>query len=241
MRRALVVAVGLVGQGVVIGACGKDAAATRELPPIDFDAASPRVIDCERLAQVYLTRCGLHLGIDDDTGACALVRDGQGGGPLAATIGRAAAVCADNADDCDRIFVCVADDQGLSALTQGGRVTGTAEVEGEVFTFDAGQAWVWIGTKPSALPGDLGVLFTHRGEPWYFRLEDFAERASLAPFEVDAARPVKLENGEDNVEIASGTVSVVAYSMQGRLEVHAQATDPLTGDALDLVIEATFD
>ncbi len=210
-------------------------------PPGDSGAPPPRDIDCAALAATYGTRCPEHLGISDDTTACAAIRDGQAAGSPRAPIARAAAVCAQAGESCDRIFVCVADEHGLSALTTTAHVTGGAVVEGDAFIFDARDAWAWLATKGGGDPGDLEVLFTHEGEPWYFKLEDFAERAFDLPYRVDLDHPVKLENGEDNVEITVGTVEIDAFSLPGAFELSARAMDEATGEEIDLRVRGTFE
>jgi hypothetical protein len=218
-------------------------------PPLRLDAGPlddggmpvPRAVDCAAIETAYAAGCPGHLGITEDTTACAAIRDGQGPGPLQATVGLAAAVCAQAGTDCDRLFVCVADAHGLTALTLNARVTGRAVVEGDEFTLDVPGAWAWLATKTDGGPGDLEVLFTHDGGPWYFRLEDFVEEAFDPPYKVNANRPIKLENAEDNVEIPVGEVRIDAFALPGPFDVTATATDMATGEVIDVRVRGSFD
>lgn len=206
------------------------------------DATFPtRVIDCPAIETAYATSCTDHLGIDIDTTACALVDERQNSG-LGKSIDRAAAVCESAltaVDTCDRIFVCVADSEGFSALTTSVTATGTADVEGDRFVFDATPGWAWVGTKLSGNAGDFAALITLDGQPWYFKLEDFYERHRTNPFVVDAARPIKLENGQDNVELTAGTVTVTTFTLGGAFDISASGEDA-AGDAIELRIQGTF-
>ena len=209
------------------------------------DPYPPREFDCAAIVDAYVTGCGGHLGISVDTAACEAVHAGQNG-PLAPSIDRAAGVCEEAAlalgdpASCGPIFVCLDDEHGLSALTRAARVTGTANVEGQPFTFDIADAWAWVGTTTGGNPGDLEVLFHRGGQPWYFRLDDFAERARTEPFAVDTGRPIKLENSEDNLELAAGTVTVEAFALAGAFTITASGVDPATGEGLDLRIVGSF-
>jgi hypothetical protein len=204
-----------------------------------------RSFDCDAIADAYATGCPGHLGIAADAAACEDVRSGQNG-VFAATIDRAAAVCEEVAADlatpasCDAIFVCVDDEHGLSAVTRTLRVTGTATVAGAPFTFDQEAGWAWLGTTRFGNPGDFEALFTAGGRPWYFRLDDLAERARTQPVLVDAARPIKLESSTDNLELTSGRVTVDAFAEDGAFELAAEATDPATGDGFDLRLVGSF-
>jgi hypothetical protein len=204
-----------------------------------------REFDCAAIADAYSTDCATHLGISFETTACEALRTGQNQA-FAPTVDRAAAVCEQVSTapatpaGCDAMFVCLDDAQGLSAVARAVRVTGTAIVEGELFTLESEDAWAWIGTTMSGNPGDFEVLFTLTDRSWYFRLDDFAERARVRPFAVDLARPIKLENSEDNLELATGTVTVTAFSLDGSFDIAAAASDPLTGEAIDLRFFGSF-
>lgn len=222
-------------RGIVGGVLGLVAACADPFPVREFD--------CAALVDVYTTGCGGHLGISIETAACEAVRGGQNG-EFAATIDRAAAVCesagAATPASCDAIFVCIDDEQGLSALTRATQVSGTATVEGAPFVLDGADAWAWIGTTAGGNPGDFEVLFTAAGQPWYFRLDDLAERARTQPFVVDADRPIKLENASDNVELLFGTVTVEAFALEGAFDVAASGVDAATGDAIDVRFVGRF-
>ncbi|MFO0747366.1 MAG: hypothetical protein U1F43_17115 [Myxococcota bacterium] len=209
------------------------------------DAPPHRVFDCPTLADTYATSCGDHLGISDDTSACALVQSRQGSG-LQTTIDRAAIVCEAAAADpsalelCDRIFVCVADSEGLSALTMTAHVSGSATVKGVTTPFDTSLGWAWLGTKPSGKPGDFAALFSVAGRPWYFKLDDLAVRARTKPFAVDAARPIKLESGDHNIELASGEVTIAAFAVAGAFDIEASGSDTATGEAISIHLVGSF-
>jgi hypothetical protein len=209
------------------------------------DAFPVREFDCAALAEAYAAGCSEHLGISSETAACEAVRDGQTG-PLAPTIARAADVCEEAAMDptapasCPAIFVCADDEHGLTALTRSVQVRGTATVEGEVFNLDTTAGWGWIGTTTGGNAGDFEVLFAAAGRPWYFRLDDFAARAQTRPFVVDAGRPIKLENWEDNLELAAGTVVVEAFALDGAFEIAASGSDPMTGEAIAARFTGSF-
>lgn len=201
-------------------------------------APDTRSFDCAAIAAAY-AGCPAHVGIRLQTDACAFIHDRQGIAPLTDTIDRAAAICERAGSDCDLLFVCLSDPDGLSALTAAAHVTGTATISGVLFTFDAMPAWAWIGTSGKGAPGDFGVLFEDEGNPWFFKLEDFAARAKTKPFVVDGLRPVKLENAADNVEIASGTVEVIAFALGGAFDVTVAASNT-AGDVLDLHFQGSF-
>ncbi len=223
-----VVALALVG-------CGEEVVGRVDSPPLDYEVVVG-TIDCDAIISTYRSRCVDQLGISTDTVACAALQAARG----TPNIERAAIVCDQSGDDCDRLFVCLADEQGLSALSTNGHVTGSAKVEGESFTFDTHNNYVWLGTKASGGPGDFEALFSHQGRPWYFKLEDFAERTLESPFVVDALRPIKLENGEDNVEIAIGEVVIHAFVLGGNYDIEATATDASTGERIAVRIQGSF-
>lgn len=204
-----------------------------------------RTFDCAAVVDAYVTGCGGHLGISDETTACELVHAAQNG-PLADTIDRAAGVCEQAASEpatpaaCGPLFVCLDDEQGFAAVTRGAEVSGTANLEGRTFTLAASDAWAWIGATKDGDPGDFEVLFDRDGQPWYFRLDDFAVRARTRPFAVDTSRPIKLENSEDNLELAAGTVTVEAFTLAGEFAISASGVDPATGEAIDLRFTGSF-
>lgn len=197
-----------------------------------------REFDCAAIAGAYTMMCSGHLGISSETNVCAAVRDGQNGA-FAATIDKAAAVC-EAADDCAAMFVCLDDEQGLSGLARGVQVNGVASVGGMSFELDASAGWAWIGTTVGGNAGDFEVLFEVDGLPWYFRIDDFVVRAEAEPFVVDAERPIKLENAVDNVELAAGAVTVSGFALDGVFDVEVTATDPATGESLELVFLGSF-
>ncbi len=212
-----------------------------------------REFDCAAIATAYASGCSDHLAITADTSACGVLRDRQGATRLAASIARAARVCESagaessaasaersSQEVCDQIFVCVADPDGLSALTGGARVTGTPTVKGQRYAFDAPAAWAWLGTKGSGSPGDFAVLFHHAGHPWFFRLDDLALRADTHPFVVDALRPIKLESVVDNLELTTGTVLIAAFAVDGVFDVTATTADGGNGQAIDVRIQGDF-
>lgn len=215
--------------------CGQDVVGRVDSPPLDQEVvAGP--LDCDAIIASYRSRCVDQLGISTDTAACAALQAARG----TPAVERAAVVCDQSGDDCDRLFVCLADEQGLSALSTNGHVTGLAKVEGETFTFDSDNNYVWLGTKTSGGPGDFEALFSHAGRPWYFKLEDFTERTLETPFVVDALRPIKLENGEDNVEIPIGEVVIHAFVLGGNYDIEATATDAATGERIAVRIQGSF-
>jgi len=223
---------------------GIGAAAVAALGCGGDDAWPLRAIDCAAIAETYATQCGPHLGISVDTSACALVDRGQGG-PLARPIDRAAALCeAASADatraSCDAIFVCVADGDGLTALTTTVAVTGTATVDEERFVFEGEGGYAWLGAKSSGRPGDFAALFLRGGRPWYFKLEDFAERARTVPFEIDTARPLKLESTVDNIELVSGSVTVHAFAIDGAFDIEAGGSDPENAESFSVRVSGSF-
>jgi hypothetical protein len=57
---------------------------------------------------------------------------------------------------------------------------------------------------------------------------------------VDAERPVKLENASENLELATGTVSVTAFARDGAFNVRASVSNAATGEAIDLTVKGTF-
>ena len=205
-----------------------------------------RDFDCTAIATAYANGCSDHIAITADTSACVAVHDRQGATRLAASIERAARVCQDagaagtSPPNCDQIFLCVADPDGLSALTGSAHVTGTATVKGQRYAFDTPAAWAWIGTKGSGSPGDFAVLFHHEGHPWFFRLDDLALRAETHPFVVDALRPIKLESVVDNMELTTGTVLIAAFAVDGVFDVTATTADDGGGQAIDLRIQGDF-
>lgn len=197
-----------------------------------------REFDCAAIAAAYTTMCSGHLGISSETNVCAAVRDGQSGA-FAATIDMAAAVC-EAAEDCAAMFVCLDDAQGLSALARGVQVNGVASVGGTSFALDASTGWAWIGTTAGGNAGDFEALFEVDGLPWYFRIDDFVVRAETEPFVVDAARPIKLENAVDNVELAAGSVMVSGFALDGVFNLEVTAMDPATGESLELSFVGSF-
>lgn len=208
------------------------------------EAYPQREFDCAALAEAY-AGCAGHLGISAETAVCQVVFDRQNG-VLAPSIDRAAQVCEEVAgdlaapDSCDAMFVCLDDEHGLSAVARGVQVAGTAEVEGVAFGLAATDGWAWVGTKASGDAGDFEVLFLADGRRWYFRLEDFTERATSEPFAVDVGRPIKLEDSEDNVELAVGTVTVEAFALNGAFDVAASGTDPVTGETVEIRLTGSF-
>ena len=82
----------------------------------------------------------------------------------------------------------------------------------------------------------------HVGSPHTASLD--ANRARLGstttPFVVDALRPIKLENGDDNVEIPLGTVVVTTFEPGGAFDISADATDSATGERIDLRLQGSF-
>lgn len=211
--------------GLVIG-CGT------EYPAREFD--------CAAIADAYATKCGDFLGISIETAACQVVHDEQNG-PLAASIDLAAGVCEEAAMDgsCIATFVCLDDEHGLSALDRDVKFGGSAEIGGVQHVLD-GFGWAWIGTTKGGNAGDFEVVFEAEDRAWYFRLDSFVERARTEPFAVDALRPIKLENTFDNVEMASGTVIVDAFALDGAFEVEVSGTDPATGDSVMLFFSGSF-
>lgn len=199
-----------------------------------------RAFDCRALETTYATTCSDHLAITADTSACVAVHDRQGATHLEASIDRAARICETAGTECDRIFVCVADADGLSAVTSSAHVSGTATVKGQRYAFDAHGAWAWLGTKGSGSPGDFAVLFEHAGHPWFFKLDDLAVRAATEPFVVDALRPIKLESVVDNMELATGTVHIAAFAVGGAFDLTATTADDGSGQAIDVHIVGDF-
>lgn len=197
-----------------------------------------REFDCAAIAGAYKAMCSGHLGISSETNVCAVVHDGQNGA-FAATIDKAAAVC-EAADSCEAMFVCLDDEQGLSALARGVQVDGFASVGGTSYELDASTGWAWIGTTAGGDAGDFEVLFEVEGQPWYFRIDDFVARAATEPFVVDAERPIKLENAVDNAEMAAGAVTVSGFALDGAFAVDVTATDPATGESLELSFMGSF-
>lgn len=216
---------GVLGFGLAAGvACGA------QFPEREFD--------CGAITEAYVTRCGAHLGISSETVNCEAVWDGQNG-PNAATIDRAAAVCEAalagvESEVCGELFVCLDDEQGLSALARSVGYGGTAVVEGETFLFD-GAARVWIGTTKDGEPGDLEALFETPGLVWYLRIDDFVARAGNPSF----AAAIKLENSLDNLEVM-GMVAVAEFAVDGQFDVGVVGEDPATGESLELFLIGAF-
>jgi hypothetical protein len=204
------------------------------------DSGSAPDLDCGVLSSHYLASCPDHAQINDDVSACVQIHAGLSEAPWTETRERAASICAAAGKSCDELFVCFADEHGLTAVTNDVQVSGTANVEGDDFAFDVQGGWAMLGTKTAGDPGDLMVLFQHEGRPWYFKLENFAERASDDPFVVDMASPIKLENFEDNVEIPVGEVLVQSFEVEGAFDVRAIAIDESTGESIDVTVRGRF-
>lgn len=220
------------------GADGNDGAGD---DGVETDSGTPgTTLDCTTLAKDYQTGCPDHIQISEDVSACATIAGGLTMEPVATQRMLAASICTQANKACDDLFTCFSDPDGLSASTRTAQVTGTATVEGDAFTFNDTKAWAVLGTKSSGAAGDLAVLFTHDGKPWYFKLQNFAERATQKPFLVDAENVIKLENFEDNVEIAVGQVTVTSFAVDGAFQVQAVATDADTGESIDLTVKGTF-
>lgn len=195
---------------------------------------------CQELTSYYTKRCADHMEIRDDVTACRAIANGLEDPPFEKTRTRAAQICAQAEESCDDLFMCFVDPHGIATHVKDARISGKATVEGEEFTFDARPAWVAITTLSDGRPGDLVALFHHEERPWFFKLHDLAIRAEEDPFVVDAARPIKLENWEDNVEIASGKVTVRAFAIDGAFDVRAVATDNATGEHIDVRVRGEF-
>lgn len=196
--------------------------------------------DCQALTTYYTTSCPDHVEITDDATACPLLHAGLNDPTLKAQRAMNAAICAGATESCDDTLICFEDKDGISASTHEATVSGQASYDGETFPLEATGAWAIIRTKPTGEPNDLVVLFSIGGKPWYFKLHDFAGRAGDDPFVVDLERPVKLENADENLEIASGTVTVTAFARDGAFDVRASASDVATGEGIDLQVKGTF-
>jgi hypothetical protein len=224
---------------LALASCNEPA---KKKKPDPGEMPMPVEFECAPLTSYFQASCPDHTQISSDLTACELIRAGQAEEPWVGTRALGVSVCSGAAEACDDIFVCLADPQGLYAYTTAAHVTGKASVEGDDFTFDAKNAWAYLGTKASGDPGDLGVLFSHDGRPWYFKLEDFAERASETPFVVDVDHPIKLENFEDNVEVPTGTVTVTSFKVDTStaFDIKAKATDAETGESIDIRVRGKF-
>lgn len=225
-----------------------DAAAPDTAPPEDDGGPEPDAgpgdadqgpiegaLDCEAICQAFEQRCDQAFTIIGDCGDCADIAEALAEAP-SDILERAAAACgvAHETGDCRAYAVCLTDDDGHNARTEGGV---TVEARGAL-TLMVADAWAVVGAKSDGGPGDLEVWFEADGTFYGVEFDDLAAAADAAPLDA-ADHPVTVLTAAGAVEYATGTTTLATWALDGPFELTAEVEDE-TGAALTLRVTGTL-